>query len=188
MKKIFNLLLIIFPIIFYCQNLHLKILKTELIKKDNVKIKILIENNSNNIYEYTTAIEIRDIKKNVEDDFTNLIAFYKNEKWINIPTMHYGKYSIKKNHIIKIKPYSKKIIIINLKKNLSKERKRGLYLTLHLQDLKTFDYHLSLYFKNSQNNKYERYELSGEVEPRSVTAIRFYENLLNNRNENKKFI
>lgn len=163
MKKIFNLILLVLPIIFYSQNLHSKILKTDFINKDNLKIKILFENSSNSTYEYNTGIEIKDIKKNVEDNFTNLISFYKNDKWINVPTMHYGKYSIKKNHLIKIKPYSKKIIIINLKKNLSKERKRGLYLTLHLQDLKAFNYYLLLYFKNIQNNKFERYELSGEA-------------------------
>lgn len=162
MKAIINLIFIIFPIYFFSQSLSIKILNTH-VKNTNVKIKVLVKNKSNKAFLYNKEIEIFDIKNDSSKKTINLIAFYKDDKWINIPGMYYGKFRVKKTATIKIYPHSENIITVNLKKNLPIERYRGFYLNMSILKFDLLDYILKLNFKDLENNVYEKYELASTI-------------------------
>lgn len=162
MKAIINVFFIILPIYFFSQSLSVKILNTN-VKNTNVKIKILIKNKSNKLFLYNKEIGILDIKNDSLKKTINLIAFYEGDKWINIPGMHYGKFRIRKTKIIKIHPHSEKVITIDLKKNLPLERYRGFYLNMSILKFEILNYILRLYFKSLENDLYEKYDLSNNI-------------------------
>jgi len=156
MTKILSLFLTVIYCIFYSQKLEIKILNTEVIAKKNIIIRIEINNKSQELYCYNKNIRVKDSKN---DNFTNKIYFYNDDKAQNVIDIHYKKYSQRFDRPIYIRPNSRKEITINLKKDLPRESYNGLYFILNVLELKSPKYILKLYFKNEQN-EFESYEIS----------------------------
>ncbi|GAA5084222.1 hypothetical protein GCM10023210_03830 [Chryseobacterium ginsengisoli] len=166
MKNTLSLILLILSVLFYCQDLDIKILDTKISSKKDIIIKIEIINKSEKNFYYNKKIEINNSKSS---DFSNLITFYDNDKIQNILNIHYKKYLDNKPKIIHIKPYSQKKININLKKDLPKARYNGLRLTLNTIDYTILKYRLLLFFKDGKNDSYEKYNLSSEINMEKVS-------------------
>ena len=161
MKNILSLILVLLPLLFYSQNLDIKILDTKISSKRDIIIKIEIINKSENSFYYNKKIEINNSKNN---DVSNLITFYNNDKLQNILNIHYKKYFDDNLKVIYIKPYSQRKININLKKDLPRARYNGLRLTLNTIDYTILKYQLLLFFKDIKSDSYEKYQLSSEID------------------------
>lgn len=161
MKNILSLILVLLPFLFYSQNLDIKILDTKISSKRDIIIKIEIINKSENSFYYNKKIEINNSKNN---DVSNLITFYNNDKLQNILNIHYKKYFDDNLKVIYIKPYSQRKININLKKDLPRARYNGLRLTLNTIDYTILKYQLLLFFKDIKSGSYEKYQLSSEID------------------------
>lgn len=161
MKNILSLILVLLPLLFYSQNLDIKILDTKISSKRDIIIKIEIINKSENSFYYNKKIEINNSKNN---DVSNLITFYNNDKLQNILNIHYKKYLGDNLKIIYIKPHSQRKININLKKDLPRARYNGLRLTLNTIDYTILKYQLLLFFKDIKSDSYEKYQLSSEID------------------------
>lgn len=159
-KNLFSLTFLLIQIIVYSQSLDIRILNAKIYPKKNIIIKLKISNNSDKVFKYSKAIEIDEVKKNKP---INIFTFYDGDQWINIPTMHYGKYHTRKHTYIRILPHSNKTFTINLKNDLPIERYRGFLLNMNILDFKVLTYLLKLNFINNQN-EFEIYELSDKID------------------------